>query len=76
MDGLASILQRLRVILILAQNGAKLQLELTFVVHPPVTLRNALAFVEFRFANESNTLFEIEDALIKHTKPVGKNLNR
>ena len=53
-------------ILVLTQDGAKLELELALVVHSPVPLRDALALVEFRITDKSNTLFQVENALIKH----------
>ena len=65
--GFASVFERLGVVLVLTQNGAKLELELALVVHSPVPLRNALALVELRLADERNALLQVENALIKHT---------
>lgn len=54
-------------VLILTENGAKLEFELALVVHSPVPLRNALALVELRLADKRNALFQVENALIKHS---------
>ena len=51
-------------ILVLTEDGAKLQLELALVIHSPIPLRDVLALVEFRFTDQGNALFQVEYALI------------
>ena len=68
-DTFARILERLAVVLVLGENGAKLQLELALLVHAPVPHRDSLALVEFGIANERNRLLQVEDALFKHANP-------
>ena len=63
----ASVFERLGMVLILTENGAKLEFELALVVHSPVPLRNALALVELRLADKGNALLQVENALIKHS---------
>ena len=55
-------------VLILTKNGAKLQLELALLIDAAVALANLLALVEFMVTDERDTLFQIENALFKHTK--------
>ena len=67
-NAFARIIEGLRVVLILTKNGAKLQLELALLIDAAVALANLLALVEFMVTDERDTLFQIENALFKHTK--------
>lgn len=72
-DTFARILQRLRMVLVLTQDGTELQLQLAFVVYSLVPHRNPLSLVEFRVADKSDALFKVEDALFEHTKSNREN---
>ena len=56
-------------VLILTQNGTKLQLQLALLVDSTVAHRDLLALVEFRFAYHGYALLEIENAFVEHSKP-------
>ena len=65
----ARVLQSLRVVLILAENGAQLQFELALLIHTAISLRDLLALVEFWVTDDVDTLLEVEDALFQHANP-------
>ena len=67
-DTFARIFQRLCMILVLAQNGTELQLELALLVDPAVPHRDLRTSVEFWLADERNALLEVEDALVEHAE--------
>ena len=52
----ARIIKGFRMILILTEDGAELQLEFAFVIHATVALRDFLALVEFRLTDQGYTL--------------------
>jgi hypothetical protein len=49
-DAFARVLKSLRMVLVLTENGAQLQLQLAFLVHASVSLRNTFVLVEFSIA--------------------------
>ena len=67
-NAFARIIEGFRVVLILTKNGAKLKLELAFLIDAAVALADFLALVEFMVTNERDTLLQIENALFKHAK--------
>ena len=55
-------------ILVLTQDGTKLQLKLAFLIDSTVSNRYFLVLVEFGVTDQTYALFKIEDAFVEHTK--------
>ena len=67
-DTLARVFERLRMILVLTEDGTKLELEFALMVDSAITLRNSLVLVEIGVTDDLNALFKVEDAFLKGVK--------
>ena len=57
MHRFSSVFERLTMVLILTQDGTKLQFKFALMVNSPISLADALTLVEFRITDQCNALF-------------------